>query len=101
MPFDATPIPAVTRSLMEARQRLVEHGWCGYGARSRDGVCAIVAISDASEDDDLFLAAYHLLLAAVRETGFRGGDVIDYNDSHSKAEVLAVFDCAIELSWTA
>jgi hypothetical protein len=99
MPFDATPIPAVTRSLMDARQRLVEKGWCGNGPRSRDGVCAIVATSDAAEDDDVFLAAYHLLLAAVRETGFRGGDVIDYNDSHTKDSVVAVFDRAIELSW--
>ncbi len=82
MPFDVSTIPAITRLLEDARKKLIEEGWCSKGPRSREGVCALLALREISRDDyGLYLRGYFLLLNAVKE------------------EVLALFDRAIELSW--
>ncbi|SRR5258707_14593878 len=99
MPFDGTTYEPllIHDSLVEARS-LIERGWCGTGPRSPVGVCMTVALSDAAarkHDYDVYLKAQLALLAAVKDTGFACGGMVEFNDSHTKEEVLAVFDRAI------
>ena len=94
MPFDGAGFDQRSALLIAARER-VERGWSHGSGRSRDGVCSIVALSDAADDLGLGLEVFldaHMLLAGVV-----GGCVSDWNDApgRTKGEVLAVFDRAI------
>lgn len=96
MPLDGSEfnfeIDETTKLLMAARER-IERGWCQGAGRSREGVCAIVALADAAEPDDreAFTAA-HLLMSRIV-----GGGLSDWNDApgRTKEEILVAFDRAI------
>jgi hypothetical protein len=108
MPLDGNEIEyrPITRVLTDAYARLEAGFWPGPGSRGRlpegPAVCMIAALHDSPGITfELYAAAQPFLLAAIQETGFTRGRVVEYSDSHTKDEVLAVYQRAIELSWQA
>jgi hypothetical protein len=100
MPFDGVELPQVTEALIAARARL-ERGWCQGQSHQRrwswlgprDHYC----LTGAFEKFTVQIA--ELLHAAVRDLGFADPHGLSkFNDTHTKAEVLAVVDRAIAIS---
>jgi hypothetical protein len=87
MPFDGTHLSPVTQALIAGRRR-IETGWCQGAMRTRDGVCAVGAVS-FNED------ALRILQRALGRDG-----VPSWNDTptRTKHDVLALYDRAIALS---
>jgi hypothetical protein len=88
MPFDGTQLSPVTQALIAGRRR-IEEGWCQGSMRTREGVCAIGAISYNPK-------AIEVLYRAFGEDRY----IPKWNDApgRSKEEVLALYDRAIALS---
>ena len=64
--------------------------WCSLGAINRVGV---ITLPDGSlQYDAAFHQAYGRLSAVIGDSS-----IADFNDTHSHAEVLAVFDKALQL----
>ena len=95
MPYDGTNFvevaePQMVRDLRAARRRIErEEDWCGCGPFGPgNAVCAHVAVMLTSGD-------WGLVLGVLRKSLPAGGTIHAYNDSHTHAEVLALFDRAI------
>lgn len=76
------------RGLIDTPDKWSESGWGWDGVRR----CAVQAIVDADpscDRDCTSSPAYYALRRAL------GGNVGEFNDAHSHAEVLALFDKAI------
>jgi hypothetical protein len=88
MPFDGTQLSPVTQALIAGRRR-IEEGWCQGAMRTREGVCAVGAIS------------YNPKAVEVLYRAFGGRSSIPrWNDTpgRSREDVLALYDRAIALS---
>lgn len=100
MPFDGANYEVtspVTQMLIEGKDR-VQSGWCQQTMRQRGSVCIIGSLR--IRDFDAFLEAEGVLLNAVNLLGYPQRTVRDFNDdmSRTKAQILEVYDKAIELS---
>ncbi len=76
--------------LIEARKAIANpNGWCQEQSRSGAAVCAERAIFDQAET----VGEAHRALDAIP---LPGEALFHFNDTHTHAEVLALFDRAIE-----
>lgn len=107
MPLDGKNFPKssetrdgpVVKCLRDAR-RLVAKGWCQHlGEDAYGNHCVMGAVGEVAGDTDTHVKAYRALANAIPLTrmGFYQG-VAEYNDApgRKKAEILALFDKAIE-----
>lgn len=87
MPFDGTELSPITQALIRGRQR-IEAGWCQRAMRTREGVCAVAAVSFHAD-------ALRMLQRALGRDG-----VPVWNDAptRTKDDVLCLYDRAIALS---
>jgi hypothetical protein len=83
--------------LKAARERISDPArWCQETYRVLDAGgsairwCAMATISDTTENNHLLGVAWGALRRAMG-----GGCIAEYNDTHTHAEVLALFDRAI------
>jgi hypothetical protein len=96
MPFDGVlEVSKVTTALVAARDRL-ERGWSRYHARSREGVCLAMALCDSARDVDVNV---FLLAKVIDQTiDIKFGGIAAWNASHTKEEVIAACNKAIDIS---
>jgi len=82
-----------TREILEAAKARIDkpQKWTrGVGAsEDKKRVCAYIAVEDVWADKSTRLAAIRLLRGSA-------GRLIAFNDEHKHAEVMALFDRAIE-----
>ena len=82
--------------LTEAR-RLIEDeaNWFGGGEATAKRCCALGAIGRAGETSNEYIAARNALARIIGSENNPGSAIVDFNDSHTHAEVLDLFDRAI------
>ncbi len=68
---------------------------CPDGRTERCSFGALVAVNYEREDNRLILEAYHALLKEVPFTYTMASSVERFNDTHTHAEVMALWDRAI------
>jgi hypothetical protein len=87
MPFDGTELSPTTQALIAGRRR-IEVGWCQGAMRTREGVCAVGAVS------------FHVDALRVLQTALGRDGIPGWNDipTRTKDDVLALYDRAIALS---
>lgn len=81
-----------TREILVEARKLIERpeDWTPYPGTGRGRKCALMALNQAYGGNVMESRAYSILYSRAR-TG-----VAHFNDSHSHAEVLDLFDRAIE-----
>ncbi len=88
MPFDGTQLSPTTQALIEGRRR-IEAGWCQKTMRTREGVCAVAAVSHCPD-----------AVTTTLQKALGRWNIAAWNDEpdRTKQDVLALYDRAIAIS---
>jgi hypothetical protein len=89
MPFDATPLTKGGLRLMAAADLIEQVGWCRKAGRSREGICAGIAIAQAGAID--------LLPHVEAQTGW---GIAAWNDAPGRTKEQ-VIDLLRSAAWSA
>lgn len=111
MPFDGTQLNETAQHLLRAKQYLLDHGWCSYGAEGDNGtVCVAMAMWRAGKggrsakgvDAGRCAETANIFVRAIGHPKVEMPGILigGWNDTPGRTldEVLATFDRAIALA---